>query len=116
MDRGPVLRRIYELILEEQPEGTQSCWREHIPPPNERYEVRLVKGPELQDLSEAEASLLEEIYQRHESQSRWDLVPLCHSLPQWQDPEGGALPIETETILRAPGQERGTDCRVPVRY
>ena len=33
--------------------------------------------------------------------SRWDLVRLSHDLPEWQNPNGSAIPIQYSDILRA---------------
>ena len=33
--------------------------------------------------------------------NRWDLVNLSHQFPEWRNPEGSALPISYEDILRA---------------
>jgi hypothetical protein len=32
--------------------------------------------------------------------SRWDLVRVSHELPEWQNPNGSAIPIQYRDILR----------------
>ena len=100
MDNGPVVSRIYSLIREEPAPGTDPVWRRYISAPSS-YEVALIVEPETEELSRAEQSLIEEIFTRHGSQSRWDLVNLSHGLPEWQNPNGSAIPIQYRDILRA---------------
>jgi len=100
MDNGPVVSRIYELILDEPAPGTQSVWRSHISPPAD-WDVRLMREPETDELSRVEEDLIEEIFARYGKMNRWDLVNLSHQFAEWRDPDGGALPISYEDILRA---------------
>lgn len=37
------------------------------------------------------------------SKSRWEMVDLTHTLPEWKNPQGGAIPITYRDILRAGG-------------
>jgi uncharacterized phage-associated protein len=100
MDNGPVVSRIYTLIREEPTPGTDPIWRQFISPPV-NYEVSLTQEPEIDELSPAEESLIEEIFSRYGAMGRWDLVQLSHELAEWQDPKGSAIPIEYRDILRA---------------
>jgi len=100
MDNGPVVSRIYDLIREEPAPGTDSIWRHYISAP-ENWDVRLIKEPETSELSPAEEGLIDEVYARHGSMNRWDLVRLSHELPEWQDPDGSVIPIQYADILRA---------------
>ena len=36
--------------------------------------------------------------------NRWDLVDFVHTFPEWQDPDGSALPITYRNILKAGGK------------
>jgi len=63
--------------------------------------VAMIADPETEELSRAEESLIEEIFAKHGRQSRWDLVNLSHELPEWQNPNGSAIPIQYRDILRA---------------
>jgi uncharacterized phage-associated protein len=106
MDNGPVVSRIYELIREEPAPGTDSVWRQYISAPQE-WEVALLAEPDTDELSHAEEALIEEIFTRFGSLGRWDLVRLSHELPEWQDPQGSAIPIEYRDILRAGNKTAG---------
>jgi uncharacterized phage-associated protein len=100
MDNGPVVSRIYTLIREEPAPGADPVWRHFISPPV-NYEVSLTAAPEIEELSPAEESLIDEIFANYGKLSRWDLVNLSHNLAEWQDPKGSAIPIEYRDILRA---------------
>ena len=103
MDNGPVVSRIYDLMLEELPPGTDSIWRRNISVPND-WDVTLIAEPEPAELSPAEDALIDEIFARYGKMNRWDLVRLSHDLPEWQDPKGSAIPIAYKDILRAGGK------------
>lgn len=100
MDNGPVVSRIYNLIREEPPPGTDPVWRHFISAPT-NYEVSLTAEPEIDELSPAEESLIKEIFAKYGNLTRWNLVDLSHDLAEWQDPKGSAIPIEYRDILRA---------------
>ena len=74
--------------------------RHFISAPQE-YEVALVAEPETDELSRAEEALIEEVFGKFGNMSRWDLVRISHELPEWQDPNGSAIPIQYRDILRA---------------
>lgn len=103
MDKGPVVGQIYDLITEEPAPNERSIWREFISQPN-NYEVSLRKTMDSDELSRAEEELIKEIFETYGGKSRWELVEFCHTLPEWVNPEGSALPIEYQDILRAAGK------------
>jgi len=101
MDHGPVLSKVLDLINEGQKPGVNSVWADYISEPS-GYEVSL-RNPAFSkdELSPAEEILLGEVFEKYGRLSRWDLVDLLHELPEWQDPNGGAVPIGVADILRA---------------
>jgi uncharacterized phage-associated protein len=108
MAHGPVVSQIYDLIREEIPPGRASFWCQHVSEPNHAYEVSLIKDPGNSELSPAEDDLLIEVFRQHGSKTRWELVELCHALPEWEDPHGSAFPIELRDILKA-GRKTDTE-------
>lgn len=60
-----------------------------------------MREPATEELSRAEEELIEEIFVEYGKMNRWDLVNLSHQFPEWRNPEGSALPISYEDILRA---------------
>ena len=104
MDRGPVLSQTLNLINEGSGPGVDGPWAELISPP-ESYKVRLlVEDSPKDELSKAEEELIDEIFSRFGHWDRWKLVEHVHTLPEWMDPGGSALPISYGAILRAGGK------------
>jgi uncharacterized phage-associated protein len=103
MDRGPVLSRIMDLATDGEDPGSPSIWANHISVPS-NYEVRLQTDAGRDELSDAEVELLKRIFQAHGHKSRWEMVDLTHTLPEWKNPQGGAIPITYRDILKAGGK------------
>ena len=104
MDHGPVVSRIYKLIVEEEIPKPQ--WGEFISPPvGDGYEVELKKEAPADRLSAAEEKLIEEVYQNYGYMNRWKLRDLCHTFPEWKDPQGTSIPIHIREILKAGGED-----------
>lgn len=104
MPHGPVLSQVLDLINEEPDPGAddvESAWSRYISEPD-HYEVSLKKDEVPGDLlSEAEDGLLDEIFAKYGHLTRWQLRDFVHTLPEWRDPQGGALPITVADILKA---------------
>jgi uncharacterized phage-associated protein len=106
MDHGPVLSRVLDLINEIVEPQEKRQWSRLISSP-EGHDVRLkVKNPPSGELSRAELRLIDEVFQKYGRKSRWELVHILHSLPEWEDPEGGAIPIGYADILNASGKSQ----------
>ncbi len=106
MDHGPVLSQTLNLITEEPRPGEHTFWASHISSP-EQFEVRLNRPAAMDELSEAELQLIHEVFAKYGHMKRWDLVDLVHQFPEWQDPEGSAIPIQYRDILKAGGKTEG---------
>ena len=100
MDKGPVLSHVLDRINEGSAPNDPSFWAEHITH-CEDYCVSLAKNPGDGKLSEAEDKVLDEIFEKFGNMTRWELVDYVHTLPEWKNPNGGALPIEYRDILKA---------------
>jgi uncharacterized phage-associated protein len=103
MDRGPVLSRVLDLATDGEDPGTPSIWASSITAPS-NYEVELKAEAGDDELSEAEIQLLDKIFVEHGRKSRWELIELMHTLPEWIDPRGGAITITYRDILKAGGK------------
>lgn len=53
------------------------------------------------ELSQAEEDLLCRTFGEYGSWNRWKIVEYLHTLPEWQDPNGSAIPISYRDILAA---------------
>ncbi|MDU9400581.1 Panacea domain-containing protein [Pseudomonas sp. zfem003] len=105
MPHGPVLSTTLNLITGqiESPE-----WRSWVSP-DARYEVSLSRPlhsfDELDELSEADLDILEQVWQRFGRMERWQLVDYTHSnLPEWVDPGRSSRPINPRTTFVALGR------------
>jgi uncharacterized phage-associated protein len=103
MDRGPVLSRVLDLATEGGDPGAPSVWAASITEPS-HYEVELKAEAGDDELSDAEVQLLDQVFAEHGRKSRWELVKLTHTLPEWIDPHGSAIAITYRDILKAGGK------------
>ena len=102
MDNGPVLSKVLSLITDDRP---KPVWSQYISAPLGEYEVRLLKPGATDRLSRAEEKLMGEIFAEYGHRNRWDLIDnVMHKLPEWQDPDGSAIPISFRDILEAGGE------------
>jgi len=104
LPRGPIVSNTLDLINDVVPfaDGT-SYWHTYI---SERRNnsVSLIGKTPNDMLSEAEESLIDEIYHRFGNKSEWDLVDLTHDLPEYRKPpDGSRLPIDIADILTDAG-------------
>jgi len=99
MDRGPVLSRVHDLVTEGASPQEPHFWEQHLQPYGD-HEVRMVADPSNGELSEAEEELLVEVFERFGKLGRWAIVDESHKLPEWEDPQGGRIPIRYADILR----------------
>jgi uncharacterized phage-associated protein len=100
LDHGPILSRVKDLMVEDHFE--RDFWSSHISSPSS-YVVELLDEAGNDRLSRAEEELIDEIYARYRHFDRWELRKKSHELPEWTDPQGSAIEIEIEDILRAGG-------------
>lgn len=103
LPKGLILSQTLNLINEGPAPDTPSAWAEHISQP-ENYEVRLLSPAGDDELSAAEKNLIDDVFRRYGKMNRWELVELVHAFPEWQNPEGSALPIAYRDILKAGGK------------
>jgi uncharacterized phage-associated protein len=100
MNHGPVLSQTYRLIADELPPGQTSFWQDHIALARNKS-VSIARQAEPDRLSQAEISLLDEIFTKYGQMNRWDLVNnVAHGLPEWVFPDGTSLPITYRDILK----------------
>ena len=103
LPHGPIVSRIRDLITDDPAFSESTYWCDFIK--KEDYDVVLTSIPKYDRLSEAEIELLREIFDQYGPMSRWDLRDLTHEFPEWQNPDGGSIPISYEDILKAVGRE-----------
>lgn len=110
MPHGPVLSRTLDLMngfVQSNPEGWAG-WLSDV----QNHEVntnRPVNREVLDHLSDAEVSVLDDIFARYGHMNRWALRDLTHDpeqVPEWHDPKGTSRPIHLGRVLEAVGKPR----------
>ena len=103
MNYGPVLSTVYDLIKGYQISNAND-WIKYISTGNEYKDVCLLGDPGNEELCEEEEEIIQEVYKTHGHFDRFDLAELTHLFPEWQYPNGGAIPIQVEDILKHLGK------------
>ena len=104
MNYGPVLSSVYDLIKGQSVDNALPIWSKFISSIDSNFQVELVDDPGNGKLCEAEDEILQEVYQTWGHIDPFDVAELTHTLPEWQNPNGSATPIEVEEILRSVGK------------
>jgi uncharacterized phage-associated protein len=105
MRHGPVLSRTLDLMDGDEP-SSAGGWDIWISA-KENNELSLRKEVRIEDLdqlSNADRRVLDQVFARFGRMGRWDIRNFSHTLPEWHDPHGSMLPIATEDILQALGK------------
>ncbi|HUT85837.1 MAG TPA: Panacea domain-containing protein, partial [Elusimicrobiales bacterium] len=101
MKYGPVLSRTHDLITEDIAPEETTLWSKYISNPMGNKEVRLKKKPSFDELSNAEISIIKDIFRKYGHMKRWELVDLLHkNLPEWKDTKNSSIPIHYKDILK----------------
>ncbi|MDO9123287.1 MAG: DUF4065 domain-containing protein, partial [Deltaproteobacteria bacterium] len=65
------------------------------------YDVLLIDEPNIDELSEREINLLEQIYQEYKDKDWKEMIDICHKCcPEWEHPGDTSIPIRIEDILK----------------
>ncbi len=101
MERGPVLTEVHDLIRGQHAE--MPLWDEYFR--TDRYDLELLKDPDVKQLSRYEITKLQEIAKRHAEDDEWALSQFTHTFPEWQKnyPGTETRPIPLEDTLEAMG-------------
>ena len=100
MDHGPVLSKTLDIINEGPDSIEGRIWAQYISAAS-NYEVSLLEDTPTTELSRAEEKLIDEIFCKFGAYSRWQIRDYVHTLPEWTDPHGSAVPIRYSDILVA---------------
>lgn len=115
MQHGQVLSHTLDLINEGVPpeQTDKSYWASHISAPNINRDVQLLaKELSVSELSRAEVSLIDEIFEKYGKMTRWQLRDFHHELPEYVDPCGSRVRTEYEDILRVVGKTDAQICAI----
>lgn len=103
---GPVLSGVYDLIKGKPVDDALPLWSKFISQRGENY-VSLLSDPGNEDLCQEEEEIIQQVYQAFGHLDPFHVAEWTHDLPEWQDPNGSALPITVEDILKNVGKSDG---------
>ncbi len=103
MPYGMVLSHTYDLSTRNSFPITY--WRNFISEVSDN-EVKLKADPIVDEISDAEMDLIDELYSQFGARGMWELVyKVHHNLPEWKDPHGSSILVPYEQVLEAHGKE-----------
>jgi len=108
MERGPVLKNVYELVREQHVE--LPLWSQYYRRTNTN--LVQVKEPDVGILSEYEIETLQAVAKEHQDHDEVDLVEITHDFAEWKDNNPGKSdpkPISTKEVLNAVGRGEEAD-------
>lgn len=103
IETGPVLERVFELASKSNRQRG-SVWSEYVRI-SDRERLCAAMGDDCGELSDYDCAVLDRVYEQFGAMDAAELGKRMLRLPEWSDPEGGAVPIEPQLILRRAGFE-----------
>lgn len=111
MDYGPVLSGVYDLIKGQSVNEALPLWSKYISPRDDNC-VSLIEDPGNGDLCEEEEEILQQVYDTFGHLDPFEVAEWTHDLPEWKDPDGSAIPIVVEEILKNLGKSDAEIMRI----
>lgn len=102
MDKGPILSEVYSQIA--WGEDSETFWSKCITAPSDFGVSLRFAVDEFLHLSDYEEELLGGVFDQYGHLEPWALARFTHTLPEWRDPDGSSLPIDTRVILEEAGK------------
>jgi uncharacterized phage-associated protein len=105
MRNGPVTSEVLDLINAGKLIGESDQRWEQCVSNRTNHEVKLERMPAREHLSDADVSLLDEIWAEHGSKDQWQLGDWCHAhCKEWVPVTNGCAPIAVEQVGIALGK------------
>lgn len=108
MPHGPVLSQTLAVINGAGRPDTQGGWDSRMTD-REGRRIGLKPGVDvspdaLDELSDMDLQIMEEVVNEHGARRAWDLREYTHNeCPEWEDPQGSSRPISSEQLFSAFG-------------
>jgi len=108
MPHGPVLSQTLDVINGAGRPDVQGGWDSRMTD-REGRRIGLKPGVDvspdaLDELSEIDLQIMEEVVNEHGDRRAWELREYTHSdCPEWEDPQGSSRPISSERLFQAFG-------------
>ncbi len=104
MNHGPVLSEVYSHIS--WGGDVDTPWSDAITAPTDFSVSLRSEAGEFLYLSEYDEEVLGRVFDKFGHMDPWALVRFTHTLPEWKDPDGSSVPIDTRIILEEAGKSR----------
>ncbi len=111
MDHGPILSRVYDLIVHGPEIAPDDLWFKYISSPSD-YQISLLSDPGTDELCEEEEDIIKQIYAILGTINVWKISKLTHFFPEWTYPNGSSVRIRIEDILRAMNKSEEDICYI----
>ncbi|NEQ51776.1 MAG: SocA family protein [Leptolyngbya sp. SIO3F4] len=108
---GPVLSGVYDLIKGRPVDDALPLWSKFISPREDNC-ISLLGDPGDGELCEEEEEILQQVYDTFGHLDPFEVAEWTHDLPEWKDPEGSAIPIVVEEILKNLGKSDAEIMRI----
>lgn len=103
MEKGMVLSATYDLS---KGKFQGRLWDKYISAPNHNHEMTLLADPDVDELSENEIQIVDEIFQKYGDKPTSYLIErVHHTLPEWVDVGKSSMMIRYKTVLEKSGWE-----------
>jgi hypothetical protein len=105
MDSGPVLSKLYDLIMDRWHNTTeQNLWNSRFTR-NGHDIIALTDRIPQSELSVFEMQILDQIYEHFKNFSLREMINYVHTnCPEWKFPNGSSIPIKSTEILESIGR------------
>jgi len=102
MDLGPVGSHTYDLMKDQvSVKPLPTVWAKRLRREHVRLAIAHVEP--LGALSAADERVLRETHEQFKDMTTREIIRHTHTLPEWRDPHGSSLPIETDELMRIVG-------------
>ena len=105
MRNGPITSEMLDIINAGRLFGDKEAGWEKCVSDRRNHEIQLEQMPGREHLSDAELTLVNEIWAEHGGRDQWQLAEWCHThCPEWTPLTRGCAPIAVERIAIALGK------------
>jgi uncharacterized phage-associated protein len=99
MEHGPVISPVVDCLKSPAERGPRPTWDSCLI--REGNFILLVNDPGRGQLHEAAVKLLDEIFAKCRSLTKWEVRDRTHQFPEYSDPGKSSKPIDIEDLLKA---------------
>lgn len=99
LPNGPITSEFLDLINSGCLWGAKECYWDEFISDRANHEVKMVKEPSRDHISDSEMALIDAVYQEHGKKNQWELRDWCHEhCPEWSPLQEGRERIDIETL------------------